>query len=227
MLLLGGMKLNQFLCIGFRLYCLAAMVSGSAQTEPLPNNQPRLELTAVDVFSRHDWTGAQISVWGIYLGMSRSSAIESVRNHGVRLVQDGVQTLTDDCSDAEYCNTWTFQKSGVYVGPTIRFDKAGGVVELVVRCLNYADPEIEKGSVTRKMKGQTYRFFNGKYTEELRTQFFGQESSTERVNGRWGDHPRDFKYIYPKKGVAITVAERPFSDSSPELVEMSFFTAAK
>jgi hypothetical protein len=181
-------------------------------------------MTEADLLSTKDWDSSQIEIWGLRLGISRTAASLAVRKHNLRLVQSGVQLEARPCVDADVCRVWTSGSPNLYVGPILRFSKSGEVVEMIVeRMPDYALPLDRQVAVTSRFKGQTFAFFNGPYSNDLRLKLFGPETALEMVGGRFDDKIKDTNYIYPQRGVTINVSPRNSVDPTLDLIEVSFY----
>jgi len=178
----------------------------------------RIELTRADVFARKGWKSTEIQISGLYLGMLRREAIVASRTYGFQLMQYGTPAFNLlPCSDNSYC----------FLGGARGYDSddvgihLGKMSEIVQIDLNIRPVEL-RGRILRELKGQTRRFFYDSYTDGLRLELFGQETSRDLVEGRFGSKFKDTRYTYGTRGLSITVSPRqPKKDQAPELVTFS------
>jgi hypothetical protein len=59
-----------------------------------------------------------------------------------------------------------------------------------------------------RLTGETRRFIDRQYSDDLRIRLLGQATAVESVDGRYGEKIRDTNYVYRNKGVVITVSPR-------------------
>lgn len=213
--------------LSFRLriaLCNCAMVALASpwfQVAPVSGTPPRAEMTQADLLSRKEWTSTEVQVAGLYLGMARSAASASASKNGFHLMQYGPPLYNLlPCSDYFYC--FLASPQGLSDDVSIRLGKRDEIVEidLDVRPLEY------RGRILREMKGQAYRFFHDVYSDAERLELFGPETRRELSEGGYSPVAKDTRYIYAKRGIAITVSPNPMTAPVPELVTLSLIPPA-
>lgn len=158
-----------------------------------------------------------MQVAGVFLGMSRRDACAAANKNNFVLMQSGPEDLSFvPCRNYRYC--FLAGAQGRSDDVSVEFGKTDDVVQID---LDVRPPEY-RGRVLRELKGRTYGFFHAAYTDGLRLDLFGPEGRRELVDGRFGSTYKDARYVYAKRGIAITVSPRqPLIDPVPELVTLS------
>ena len=148
----------------------------------------RLEITQVDVFTKHNWTAEDISVLGFYVDMPKVDAAENAHRRGLLL-----ECMTFYCDVCEKQNFVLCNGIRLHLGSNERVEEI-----YVYKPLEEASPKLRRASVIQQFKGQTYIFFH-RYSSYLRLKLFGRESGHE------GDDPatRSTTYLYPRVGIKV------------------------
>jgi hypothetical protein len=163
--------------------------------------RPKIDLMRADLGLIKDWDSTRIQVGGLYLGMPRNEAGSAIRKTGFRLVQDTLQKWSP-CSDYSECFVADTDRD-VYQGVSIAFSEGGIIIKIAIE----VDLET-RSDLLNRFKGETHRFFNDAYSDELRLKLLGHETSLKTVSGRYGEKLKDTEYIYSQRGVTITVSPR-------------------
>ena len=188
----------------------------------------RIEITEVDILSLPEWDSSQLEVAGFYLGMSRDAAVMHARERGLRLLQYGTQPGINDvaCLDAESCLLYSSTVHD-YLDTVVRFSGKQGILAITIQSsahFEHAPHGTLKAAMTAgRLKGLTYEFLNGRYSNAFRLKLLGPETTTKRVSGQWGDKVKDTVYVYSHRGFSITVSPQTMTGQRLELVKMSFF----
>jgi len=180
---------------------LACALLVRSQTERIPFPRRLIEMTKVDLFSSADWNSTNVQIAGLRLGMSRTEANAAASSNGFRLMQNTPsQARWIACSDYSTC----FLVSGTrerYEGVTVSFSDKTTIASISIE----VDLEYES-ELLKRLPGETGRFVNGAYSDDLRLRLLGPQTSTVTFSGRYGDEIKDTSYVYRDRGVVITVS---------------------
>jgi hypothetical protein len=199
--------------------CLtAALVFPWFQGGPRSSASVRAELMHADLLSRRDWKSTEVQVAGLYLGMLRNEANTASGKNGFRLTQAEPPVFEYvPCSDSSEC---FLASSGNYENVSIHFGKNDEIVQIDLCVGNHS------GSILRSLKGQSYRFFNDRYTDALRLLLFGPETKRELVDGGYGPVAKDTQYIFANRGITVTTSLNPMTTPHPNLETLSLIQPA-
>lgn len=192
---------GSILCVAFCGCITAAFASPWFQGGPPSSVPARAELAHADLLSRKDWKSTEVQVAGLYLGMSRSEANAAALKNGFTLNQYTPPAYVwVPCSDSSECFLAT---SGKYDNVSIHLGKKGEIVQIDLEVAAYP------GKILRGLKGQSYQFFHGSYTDALRLNLFGPETSWELVDGGYSPAAKSTRYTYADRGITVTASLNP------------------
>jgi hypothetical protein len=187
---------------------------------------PRVELTGTDLFSRGDWKSTEVTVAGFYLGMPVGEAGANAVKHGFRLRRALSATEPYDAPCPGVSECYLLSTDGKKTGElTTVFSKDGKIAEIDIGA--NVDPQSAQyhTGVLREVKGQTYRFLNGPYSDALRLELFGHETTRELVDTGNGPMAQDTRYTYSERGIIVTVSPDPVSGPYLSTVGLAFPSA--
>ena len=161
--------------------------------------EPRIEMTAVDLFSQRDWNSSRAEVWGLHLGMTRAEAIAAAGQRRLKLLSGELQgRVAPLCTSGSHCAVFTLGNVGTSM--TLEFSVADELVEIgIYGTLPTSLPQVRAAAAARQFKGSTFAFFNEPYSEAVRQGLFGPESSSEDDGTR---------LTYAARGLVILLDEQ-------------------
>jgi hypothetical protein len=192
--------------------CICA--SGCADPEV---RRASLELTADDLFSDANWSGATVSIHGLKIGQTRSEAIAAARSHGARLVDDpGANSGGPDGScTSSLCALYRNDPEDKFNGVATRFSPEGKVQTLILSTIPYEFEDARKAAYYGQLHG-SFRKLLSQYSGALQQELLGKEATREVL-----PPPASITaYYYPARGLGLTVQLTP--GRAEKIADLSF-----
>lgn len=225
--LLASAGSMQVRCMGALFCCgyLACTMLVKSQTVRIPSGPRLIEMTKSDLFSSRNWNSTNVEIAGLRLGMSRIEASSAAHINGFRLMQSTPSELKwVPCSDYSSCFLVNSRRDR-YEGVAVSFSETAAVASIKIE----VDLEYES-ELLKRLPGETGRFINGGYSDDLRLRLLGPQTSSAMFRGRYGDKLKDTRYVYGDRGITVIVSPNvnlpPRTDGSRsvELTEVIFMS---